>query len=126
MEVQMVVVQGKQRGKCLRFHQGDFVFGRGPECQVRPESEWVSRQHCMLRVGQDAAVLRDLGSTNGTLVNGGRVVGERSLQPGDRIQVGPLVLEVVLLDSSAPANSLRDTHVLFKETDEIPDSGTQG
>jgi pSer/pThr/pTyr-binding forkhead associated (FHA) protein len=95
MDVQMVVVQGKQRGQILRFASGEFVIGRGPECHVRPNSDWVSRQHCLLRVADDAVYIRDLGSTNGTLLNGVRVVGERRLDSGDKVQVGPLVLQVI-------------------------------
>jgi pSer/pThr/pTyr-binding forkhead associated (FHA) protein len=95
MDVHMLVVQGKARGQYLRFPRGEFVFGRGPECHVRPNSDWVSRQHCLLRVTKEGASIRDLGSTNGTLINGARVVGERRLDSGDQLQVGPLVLQVV-------------------------------
>ena len=90
------VVQGKPRGEFLSFPPGEFVFGRGPECDIRPNSELVSRQHCLLRVGNGAALLRDLGSTNGTLVNGSRVTCERLLLDGDTVQLGSLVLQVVL------------------------------
>ena len=95
MDVQVLVVQGKQRGQTLRFATGEFVIGRGPECHVRPNSDWVSRQHCMLRIGADDVFIRDLGSTNGTLINGVRVIGERRLESGDQVQVGPLVLQVL-------------------------------
>lgn len=100
MKVTMLVVQGRPKGKCLRFPSGDYLIGRGVECQVRPNSAWVSRQHCILRIDEAAVHVRDLGSTNGTLVNGVRVVGERTLEPGDQLQVGPLVLEFL---ADAPA-----------------------
>jgi pSer/pThr/pTyr-binding forkhead associated (FHA) protein len=95
MDVQMLVVQGKQRGQILKFVTGEFVIGRGPECHVRPNSDWVSRQHCLLRVGDESVHIRDLGSTNGTLINGVRLVDERRLDSGDKVQVGPLVLQVI-------------------------------
>ena len=94
MDVELLVVQGQPRGKALHFPPGEFLFGRGPECHVRPNSDWVSRQHCLLRVTQDTASIRDLGSSTGTLVNGRRVVGERMLTVGDRVQLGPVVLEM--------------------------------
>jgi pSer/pThr/pTyr-binding forkhead associated (FHA) protein len=122
MDVQMLVVQGKARGERLRFPRGEFVFGRGPECHVRPNSEWVSRQHCLLRVTKEGASLRDLGSTNGTLVNGSRLVGERQLESGDQLQVGPLVLQVLLRDGepvSTPELIKFDTQVTPPETAEI-------
>jgi pSer/pThr/pTyr-binding forkhead associated (FHA) protein len=52
-----------------------------------------------LRVTADGAFLRDLGSRNGTLVNGTRLMKERDLQDGDQLQVGPLLFEVQLEDS---------------------------
>jgi pSer/pThr/pTyr-binding forkhead associated (FHA) protein len=94
MEVQLLVVQGEPRGKALHFPPGEFVFGRGPECHVRPNSAWVGRQHCLLRVTEEGAVVRDLGSSSGTLINGCRVVGERALTAGDRLQLGPVVLQM--------------------------------
>jgi pSer/pThr/pTyr-binding forkhead associated (FHA) protein len=96
MTVKLLVIQGRPSGKSLIFPSGDYFFGRGPECHVRPESDWVSRQHCILRVTGEGAFVRDLGSRNGTLVNGSLVLGERSLDEGDHLQVGPLVFEVHL------------------------------
>lgn len=101
MNLKLLIVQGRPEGKSLLFPPGEYVFGRGAECHVRPNSDWVSRQHCLLRVTTDEAWLRDLGSRNGTLVNGVRLCGERRLRAGDQVQVGPLVFEV-LLDSSRP------------------------
>jgi pSer/pThr/pTyr-binding forkhead associated (FHA) protein len=104
MTVKLLVVQGRPYGKTLLFPSGEYFFGRGPECQVRPESEWVSRQHCLLRVTADAVFVRDLGSRNGTLVNGTLVEHERQLLHGDQVQIGPLVFEVQL-EAKAPNGS---------------------
>jgi len=97
----MRIVQGRPQGQQLLFTRGEYLFGRGAECHVRPNSDWVSRQHCLLRVTSETASLRDLGSRNGTLVNGVRIVDECSLSPGDLIEVGPLVFEVQF-DPNAP------------------------
>jgi len=94
MKLRLVVVKGKPRGHSLVFPNGEYMFGRGPQCDVRPNSDLVSRQHCLLQVTQDAARIRDLGSRNGTLVNGQLVVGEQQLHDGDTLQLGPLVLQV--------------------------------
>lgn len=99
MKFKMLVIRGEPRGKCLAFPPGEFVIGRGSECHIRPKSDWVSRQHCLLRVTRGGAIIRDLGSTNGTLVNGVRVVGERKLIDGDHVQLGPLVFEARLEES---------------------------
>jgi pSer/pThr/pTyr-binding forkhead associated (FHA) protein len=100
MRVKLLVVQGRPHGQSLYFPCGEFVIGRGAECHIRPNSSWVSRQHCILTVTDTAVHLRDLGSRNGTLVNGSRVVGERRLLHGDRVQLGPLVLQLCLEESS--------------------------
>ena len=104
------VVKGKPHGHCLTFPIGEFIFGRGPECNIRPMSDLVSRQHCLLQVTEDGAVIRDLGSRNGTLVNGQLVLCDQQLRNGDSLQVGPLVLEVMLTDPS-PDESIRDTAI---------------
>ncbi len=101
MRLRLKVVKGKPRGHCLAFPNGEFMFGRGPECDVRPNSDLVSRQHCLLRITDDGATIRDLGSMNGTLINGQLVTGARTLAAGDTLEIGPLVLEVVL-DADPP------------------------
>ena len=119
MDVQLKVLQGKPHGFCLRFAKGEFIFGRGPECHIRPNSEWVSRQHCILKVEDHEVSLRDLGSSNGTLVNGQLITEKRCLKDGDRLQLGPLVLQllisdgVTLVDQGAPpghGDTLHDAH----------------
>ncbi len=121
MNVKLLVVHGRPRGKALRFPHGEFVFGRGHECHIRPNSEWVSRQHCLLRVTEDAVHLRDLGSTNGTLVNGRLVVNEQPLRHGDLLQVGPLVFEVIVEDdlSTRPPLPRPETREVCLDTDEF-------
>jgi pSer/pThr/pTyr-binding forkhead associated (FHA) protein len=106
MNVKLLVVQGKPAGKSIPFPPGDYMMGRGPECYLRFNSEWVSRQHCVLRVGLEQALLRDLGSRNGTLVNGVLLAGDHVLAQGDHIQLGPVVFEVFLEEGpGGPAGS---------------------
>jgi pSer/pThr/pTyr-binding forkhead associated (FHA) protein len=96
MIVKLHVIHGQPAGKTLVFGPGDYYFGRGGECQVRFNSDWVSRQHCLLRVTPTAGTLRDLGSRNGTLINGTLCEAEQSLSEGDQIQVGPVTFRVIL------------------------------
>lgn len=109
MDVQLVVVKGNPRGRTLSFGPGEYLCGRGPECHIRPDSEWVSRQHCLLTVASEKLLLKDLGSTNGTLVNGHRLIGERDLVHGDVVQIGPLVLQVRLPEREATLEALKQT-----------------
>jgi pSer/pThr/pTyr-binding forkhead associated (FHA) protein len=116
MQLRMKVVQGKPRGHCLVFPVGKFMFGRGPECDIRPNSDLISRQHCLLQVGTDSATIRDLGSRNGTLVNGLLLTREHTLAHGDTLQLGPLVLEVILEATPAPKNlTVADTAIAHQD-----------
>src|ERR1051326_6003906 len=86
MQLRLKVIKGKPRGHCLSFPAGEYMFGRGPECDVRPNSDLVSRQHCLLHITEDSVSIRDLGSMNGTLVNDQLVTDARPLAHGDRVQ----------------------------------------
>lgn len=72
----------------LELPIGDFVVGRGPECQLAVDDPLVSRKHAVLRVSSSGVVAQDLGSRNGVLVNGVKLEGSRELVPGDKIRIG--------------------------------------
>lgn len=77
------------------------VIGRREDCDLRIPLGEVSRKHCRLVRDGDVLRLEDLGSSNGTYHNGQRVQ-EASLNPGDSIQVGPVVF--VLQIDGVPAD----------------------
>jgi pSer/pThr/pTyr-binding forkhead associated (FHA) protein len=123
MILKLRVIQGKPAGKMLVFRPGgDYFLGRGDECHVRFNSDWVSRQHCLVRVRDTGAVLRDLGSRNGTLINGLVCEGEQTLSDGDQVQVGPLTFEV-MLESSAVEAAPEAPEPLHPEEDAAKRSG---
>jgi pSer/pThr/pTyr-binding forkhead associated (FHA) protein len=68
--------------------QSEFLIGRGGDCELRLAVPDVSRHHCLIRLGNDEAVIEDLGSANGTMLNGQRVRSATTLRSGDLIQVG--------------------------------------
>lgn len=94
MEVRLVVANGKFSGKSIRVTGSKFFIGRGEDCNLRPASDLVSRHHCVLIVDGEYLAVRDLGSKNGTFVNGQRVRAETPLKDGDHLIVG--VLEFVV------------------------------
>jgi len=69
------------------LHEAPFRIGRHPEAEVRMDDPCVSRWHCQIEQVGVGLTVRDLGSKNGTFVNGLRVT-EASLLPGDRLTVG--------------------------------------
>jgi hypothetical protein len=72
----------------------DAVLGRAREAAVTLADETVSSQHARLLRVNDTWLLRDLGSTNGTLLNGQPLGGDARLAPGDVLSLGRVRLEV--------------------------------
>ena len=72
----------------LPLYEGENLLGREPEAVVLLVSEKASRRHARIVVDEQGAVLADLGSKNGTRVNGTRVREPIALEPGDWIEIG--------------------------------------
>ncbi|SRR6056297_1057388 len=67
---------------------GTVTVGRLPECTISINDSNISRHHAEVKAGPTAFVVTDLGSTNGTMVNGVKTVGEHRLRDGDIISFG--------------------------------------
>src|SRR5216684_1646282 len=84
----MLVLTGTRFGELYKLPTGRVVrIGRGEEADIRLDDEGISRLHCSLESRGPEAVLRDLGSQNGTYVGGERT-HEKVLSDGDRVQIG--------------------------------------
>lgn len=79
-------------GERMALGQKVVSIGRLPECTIPVADTNVSRRHCEIRPAGSAYVVVDLGSTNGTKLNGVRIQGERTLADGDIVSVGILNL----------------------------------
>jgi len=104
MRVTLRVLEGPYRGREFTFdHHDTFLIGRSENAHLYlPDDRFFSRHHCLLEIAPPRCFLRDLGSTNGTFVNGQKVA-EVFLRNGDRIQGGQTVLEVeVAADTTEP------------------------
>jgi predicted component of type VI protein secretion system len=86
----LIVETGKHKGKRLKLPDGETVIGRDPDAQLRIASNEVSRRHCLLIAEGERLKVRDLGSSNGTFVNGTPIEEEYELQPGDLLVIGPM------------------------------------
>ncbi len=103
MQVNLKVLAGPYKGRIFTFNQHDsFLIGRTGDAHLcLPDDRFFSRNHCLLEINPPHSFLRDLGSTNGTFVNGQRV-REAFLQNGDRIQGGATVLQVEVTAGDQP------------------------
>jgi eukaryotic-like serine/threonine-protein kinase len=95
MQVNLRVLAGPYKTRVFSFTQSDtFLIGRADDAHLcLRDDKFFSRNHCMLEITPPHCFLRDLGSTNGTFVNGQRVA-EAFLKNGDKIQGGESVLLV--------------------------------
>lgn len=98
MKIQLEVIDGPYQGKVFTFDRRDtFLVGRTEQAQLSfPDDRSFSRHHCMLEIVPPKCRVRDLGSTNGTLVNGAPVQ-EAELADGDVIVCGKTRLRISML-----------------------------
>src|SRR5690349_6061702 len=101
LQVDLKVLEGRQQGKLIPLNVRQFLIGREQDCHLRPNSDLVSRHHCVFTIDDFTVRVRDLGSTNGTYVNGERIQGQVVLKPGDNVVVGKLSFEVVVRQAAA-------------------------
>jgi DNA-binding winged helix-turn-helix (wHTH) protein len=80
--------------RVIVLEDGDNTIGRDPQCTVWLDASGVSRRHARIRVvrGDDAVVLQDLGSKNGTLVQNSPITGQVRLTDGAVIEIGSVQL----------------------------------
>ena len=86
------VLSGQRRGEVIVLDAAECIIGRSSKAVVRLEDDGVSRQHAKLLLGEAGIVnLVDLGSTNGTFLNGSQI-DVALVREGDRIELGPDVV----------------------------------
>ncbi len=83
------ITSGPAYGEIIECDR-ELVIGRADADVVVDDGE-ISRRHAVVRPLPDGVEVEDLGSRNGTLLNGRRLKAPTALQPGDRISVGPNV-----------------------------------
>lgn len=96
MQVFLKIIGGKNDGREIKISVPEFVIGRGDTAHLKPSSDLVSRRHCSIKVADGKVIVADMGSRNGTFVNGEQLKGEHVAKPGDRIRVGRLQFEMVM------------------------------
>jgi predicted component of type VI protein secretion system len=102
MNYVLQVVRGRSATTTLKLNDGVNTIGRHDDCMIRIKSSQVSRRHCELVDEGENLTLRDLGSSNGTFVNGKRVAGQKALKHGDELTLGAVTLRVAKLGQPAP------------------------
>ena len=105
MDVALILARGRGQGRRLPV-KGDLVtVGRREDCDLRIPLGDVSRKHCSILIEGDVVTVQDLGSSNGTRVNG-KVVESCKLKAGDVLQIGSLLF-VVQIDGDPTMDEAR-------------------
>lgn len=96
MQVRLKVIGGKNDGREIKISVPKFIIGRGEDAHLRPSSDLVSRNHCAICVGNGKVTVEDMGSRNGTFINGDQIEATHLVQVGDTLRVGRLQFELIV------------------------------
>lgn len=108
---QVLVVRSRhgEVGKRVTVDRFPFVIGRGSQAHLALDTEKASRMHARIEQIDGAWQVLDLGSANGTFLNGERLAGARALSAGDVITVGEVELEWHVLSDDGLADGTETT-----------------
>ena len=90
----------------------ELTLGRSAECSLQLPAAGASRQHASVRWHEGRVLLRDLGSTNGTFLNGERVAGEAALASGDRIRIGGFEIVYCCVEDGTAVSPVDDSRTV--------------
>lgn len=92
-EYYLEIIEGPDKGQIFTLQNADVFIGRHGQCDLVLHDPEVSRRHVKLAPGENGWRVDDLGSTNGSFVNGQRIT-QQTAAPGDRILIGQSVLVI--------------------------------
>ena len=120
----LTVVAGSNRGTSYAVQEGEVTIGRQEGNGVVLQSSRISKRHCLVQVNKEEILVKDLGSSNGTFVNG-VLVKSKKIKPGDRISVGPFVLELVELAEPSQKKTIAPALVGFGQVLIVPNQNAK-
>jgi hypothetical protein len=104
----LIVTAGPEKGRSFTLGPDDVVLGRAEDAAFHLASSSVGRHHARVHAEAGHVVVEDLGSANGTWVNGARVEGPTVLQPGDELRVADVPMRCGLV-TSIPTQRRQDS-----------------
>ena len=90
----LVVTQGSKTGQSAALADGVILIGRGADCQIILDDDYVSTRHARVVSGENGIYLEDLGSTNGSYVNGQRITAPTTITMSDTVRIGKTILKL--------------------------------
>jgi uncharacterized protein (TIGR02266 family) len=107
------------QGNSIELPPGENVLGRDMVCRIRFNDPSVSRQHVRIVVDFKSAIVEDLGSTNGSWVNGEKLMGPRVLGNRDQVKLGNRVLSVLVMEGDRLAEDT-EPDTVNEAIDQVP------
>lgn len=92
--LQLVVLNGAEKGTRIQLDRANVLIGRDKSCDLQLRDSFVSRHHCWVEQEAGEWYARDLGSRNGTWLNGRRIKLPTLLEAGMELKVGHVQLRV--------------------------------
>ncbi len=90
----LTITQGSQAGQSAALADGVILIGRGADAQLSLDDDYVSTRHARVVSGENGIYLEDLGSTNGSYVNGQRITAPTTITMSDTIRIGKTILKL--------------------------------
>lgn len=91
----LVVIYGEDLGRKYELERQETIIGRSSGCDIQVDQDSVSRNHARVALEDDVALVADMGSTNGTLVNDEVVAVPTKLRNGDLIKIGRTIFKYI-------------------------------
>jgi hypothetical protein len=106
----LLVIEGPGPSQRVLIEQEIVMIGRDEDCDLVIPDRQVSRRHARVRLEEGRCFLEDLGSKNGTFVNGQELTGPYLLQDGDKVEIA-LCCRLVFVDAEATAPLVFESHL---------------
>jgi hypothetical protein len=90
----LMISQGNQAGLAAELAGGVIMIGRAVDCQLILEDDYVSTRHARVVSTPNGIYIEDLGSTNGTYVNGQRITAPTTITLADTVRIGKTILKL--------------------------------
>jgi Inner membrane component of T3SS, cytoplasmic domain len=88
------ITEGGQAGLSAELAGGVVMIGRGADCQLILDDDYVSTRHARVATSENGVYIEDLGSTNGTYLNGQRITAPTTISLDDTIRIGKTILRL--------------------------------
>jgi pSer/pThr/pTyr-binding forkhead associated (FHA) protein len=90
----LVITQGSQAGQSAALADGPVLIGRGVDASLNLDDDYVSTRHARVVSNEQGVYLEDLGSTNGSYVNGARITAPTTITLSDTLRIGRTVMRL--------------------------------